>query len=96
MFVQQYRNTDVYWSVARSFNSVENDEWLAWVDSIKKTKEHVTYNESSLKFDSGYGTRAIASRLGGGRVICIWGPLDSKKLEKLFFEIRERVYSSKY
>src|SRR5574344_1537859 len=96
MFVQRYRNADVYWSVARSFESVDNEDWLAWVDSIKKTKGLVTYNESILKFESGNETRAIASRLGGGRVICIWGPLDSKKLEKLFFEISERVYSAKY
>lgn len=96
MFVQRYRNADVYWSVARSFESVDNEDWLKWVDSISKKKEKVSYTESILKFDSGHGTRAMATRLGGGRVVCVWGPLDSKKLETLFFEISERVYSAKY
>lgn len=96
MFVQRYRNSEVYWNVARSFESVDEEDWLTWVSSITNRPQKATYEESILRFDSGYGTQAIASRLDGGRVICVWGPLDSKKLEKLFYEISDRVYSAKY
>lgn len=96
MFVQSYRNADVYWNVARSWEPVGDDDWLSWVDSISKNRKVILKNESIFKFESGNGTQAMASRLTGGRVVCVWGPLDSKKLETLFSEISNRVYSAKY
>lgn len=96
MFVQSYRNANLYWNVARSWESVSEEDWLSWVDSVSQNRKILLKNESILKFDSGNGTQAMVSRLTGGRVVCVWGPLDSKMLETLFSEISNRVYSAKY
>lgn len=94
MLVQGYRGGDVAWNAARSWKYVSPDAWRSWVSGLQQKKRSVSFAADTVRFDAGAGTRGMALRLPGGRIVCVWGFLDAENLRKRFENVARSVYDS--
>lgn len=96
MLVQSYSREALYWNIARSWNSVSEGEWNLWVSQLQKAGKQVRFQQDEIAFDAGNGERALATRLPGGRIVCVWGALDPKTLREQYKEARQSVYDARF
>ena len=97
VLVQSYRNSNLQWNVARSWEQVEEDAFASWVAQLKKAKPaEIAYDVDVVYFTAGEGVNGMASRLSGGRVVVVWGYLSWPDLERKFFVASDRVFEARY
>ena len=97
VLVQSYRNSNLQWNVARSWEQVEEDAFASWVAQLKKAKPaEIAYDVDVVYFTAGEGVNGMASRLSGGRVVVVWGYLSWPDLERKFFVASDRVFEASY
>ena len=97
VLVQSYRNSNLQWNVARSWEQVEEDAFASWAAQLKKVKPaEIAYDVDVVYFTAGEGVNGMASRLSGGRVVVVWGYLSWPDLERKFFVASDRVFEARY
>jgi hypothetical protein len=96
MLVQSYSRDALYWNIARSWSSVSEEDWNSWVYQLQKAGKSIRFQQSEIVFDAGNGERAMATRLPGGRIVCVWGALDPKSLLGRYKEARQNIYDSRF
>ena len=97
VLAQSYRDADLQWNVARSWDLVDENDFIAWGRQLNIVQPKGVYREAStLNFSAGDGVNGMATRLPGGRVVAVWGYLDWTDLEHKFFTASDRVYGARY
>lgn len=97
VLAQVYRDADLQWNVARSWDLVDENDFIAWGRQLNIVQPKGIYRETStLYFNAGEGVNGMATRLPGGRVVAVWGYLDWTDLERKFFTASDRVYGARY
>jgi len=97
VLAQSYRDSDLQWNVARSWDLVDENDFIAWGRQLNIVHPKGIYRETStLYFNAGDGVNGMATRLPGGRVVAVWGYLDWADLERKFFTASDRIYSARY
>ena len=97
VLAQSYRDSDLQWNVARSWDLVDENDFIAWGRQLNIVHPRGIYREAStLYFNAGEGVNGMATRLPGGRVVAVWGYLDWTDLERKFFTASDRVYGARY
>ena len=97
VLVQSYRDGNLRWNVARSWDQVESDAFETWASGLKQVtpNEIVTANDC-VYFEAGEGSYGIASRLSGGRVAVVWGYMSWPDLERTFFTASDRIIEARF
>ena len=97
VLVQSYRDGNLRWNVARSWDQVESDAFETWASGLKQVapNEIVTANDC-VYFEAGEGSYGIASRLSGGRVAVVWGYMSWPDLERTFFTASDRIFEARF
>jgi hypothetical protein len=97
VLVQSYRDGNLRWNVARSWDQVESEAFETWASGLKQVtpNEIVTANDC-VYFEAGEGSYGIASRLSGGRVAVVWGYMSWPDLERTFFTASDRIFEARY
>ena len=97
VLVQSYRDANLQWHVARSWEQVEEEPYLDWVKQLKAVHpKGVARDVEVTYFNGGEGVNGMATRLAGGRVVVVWGYLDWFDLERKFFAASDRVFEARY
>ena len=97
VLVQSYRNSNLQWNVARSWEQVEEEAFASWAAQLKVAKpKEIAYDVDVVYFTAGEGVNGMASRLAGGRVVVVWGYLSWPDLERKFFVASDRVFEARY
>lgn len=97
VLVQSYRDANLQWNVARSWEQVDAETFDRWVAQLKKAEpKGVVRDVENIYFSVGEGVNGIASRLPGGRVVVVWGYLGWFDLERRFFTASDRIYEARY
>ena len=97
VLVQSYRDANLQWNVARSWDQVDEDVYNSW-----KTQLHIVEpkgivpDETVAYFDVGENVHGMASQLSGGRVAIVWGYLSWFDLERKFFAASDRIFEARY
>jgi hypothetical protein len=97
VLVQSYRDGNLRWNVARSWDQVESDAFEKWVSGLKRvTPNEIVPANDCVYFEAGEGSYGIASRLSGGRVAVVWGYMSWSDLERTFFTASDRIFEARY
>jgi hypothetical protein len=97
VLVQSYRDGNLRWNVARSWDQVESDAFEKWVSGLKRvTPSEIVPANDCVYFEAGEGSYGIASRLSGGRVAVVWGYMSWSDLERTFFTASDRIFEARY
>ncbi len=97
VLAQSYRDANLQWNVARSWEQVEEDAFASWAAQLKTVVPKGIYADVEVVyFDGGDGVNGMATRLPGGRVVVVWGYLDWVDLERKFFVASDRVYEARF
>jgi hypothetical protein len=97
VLVQSYRDGNLRWNVARSWDQVESDSFEKWVSGLKRvTPNEIVPANDCVYFEAGEGSYGIASRLSGGRVAVVWGYMSWSDLERTFFTASDRIFEARY
>lgn len=97
VLVQSYRDGNLRWNVARSWDQVEQDVFDAWASDLKKVEPRDIFTANDcIYFEAGEGSYGIASRLDGGRVAVVWGYMSWPDLERTFFTASDRIFEARY
>ncbi|WP_407449926.1 hypothetical protein [Fibrobacter sp.] len=97
VLVQSYRDGNLRWNVARSWDQVESDAFEKWVLGLKQvTPNEIVPANDCVYFEAGEGSYGIASRLSGGRVAVVWGYMSWSDLERTFFTASDRIFEARY
>lgn len=97
VLVQSYRDGNLRWNVARSWDQVESDAFEKWVTGLKQvTPSEIVPANDCVYFEAGEGSYGIASRLSGGRVAVVWGYMSWPDLERTFFTASDRIFEARY
>jgi hypothetical protein len=97
VLVQSYRDGNLRWNVARSWDQVESDAFEKWVSGLKLvTPNEIVPANDCVYFEAGEGSYGIASRLSGGRVAVVWGYMSWSDLERTFFTASDRIFEARF
>lgn len=97
VLVQSYRDGNLRWNVARSWDQVESDAFEKWVSGLKRvTPNEIVPANDCVYFEAGEGSYGIASRLSGGRVAVVWGYMSWPDLERTFFTASDRIFEARF
>ena len=97
VLVQSYRDGNLRWNVARSWDQVESDAFEKWVSDLKQvTPNEIVPANDCVYFEAGEGSYGIASRLSGGRVAVVWGYMSWPDLERTFFTASDRIFEARF
>ncbi len=97
VLVQSYRDGNLRWNVARSWDQVESEAFETWVAGLRLVRPVGIFPANDcVYFEAGEGSNGIASRLAGGRVAVVWGYLSWPDLERMFFTASDRIYEARY
>jgi len=97
VLVQSYRDGNLRWNVARSWDQVESDAFKTWTSGLKQvTPVEIVPANDCVYFEAGEGSNGIASRLAGGRVAVVWGYMSWPDLERTFFTASDRIFEARY
>ena len=97
VLVQSYFDGNLRWNVARSWNQVDESDYKAWVQHLKKVSPRGIQRNSDVDyFDAGAGTVGMSTFLPGGRVAIVWGHLGWIDLERKFFVASDRIYEARF
>jgi hypothetical protein len=97
VLVQSYRDGNLRWNVARSWDQVESEAFEKWTSGLKQvTPNEIVPANDCVYFEAGEGSYGIASRLSGGRVAVVWGYMSWPDLERSFFTASDRVFEARF
>ena len=97
VLVQSYRDGNLRWNVARSWDQVESESFEKWASGLKTVEPVGIYPANDcVYFEAGEGSNGIASRLDGGRVAVVWGYMSWPDLERTFFTASDRIYEARF
>ena len=97
VLVQSYRNADLRWSVARSWEQVEEQDFDSWALLLNRVEPEGIEPESDIVyFDAGNNGNGMAQQMAGGRVAVVWGYLSWADLAKKFKTASDRIYEARY
>lgn len=97
VLVQSYRDGNLRWNVARSWDQVESEDYETWATGLRQVvPKDIMAASDCVYFEAGEGSYGIASRLDGGRVAVVWGYLSWPDLERIFFTASDRIYEARY
>ena len=97
VLVQSYRDGNLRWNVARSWDQVESDAFETWASGLKQvTPNEIVPANDCVYFEAGEGSYGIASRLSGGRVAVVWGYMSWPDLERTFFTASDRIFEARF
>ena len=97
VLVQSYRDGNLRWNVARSWEQVDSEVFDAWAEGLKKVEpQGIVAANDCVYFNAGENANGIATRLDGGRVAVVWGYLAWPDLERRFFTASDRIYEARY
>ena len=97
VLVQSYRDGNLRWNVARSWDQVESDAFETWASGLKQvTPSEIVPANDCVYFEAGEGSNGIASRLSGGRVAVVWGYMSWPDLERTFFTASDRIFEARF
>lgn len=97
VLVQSYKDADMRWNVARSWEQVGEADYNSWVSQLKKVEPRgVARDVEVAYFDAGAGAVGMAAQLPGGRVVVVWGYLSWFDLERKFFVASDRIYEARF
>ena len=97
VLVQSYRDGNLRWNVARSWELVDSDVYRAWTKGLKHVEPQGIFAANDcVYFDAGENANGIATRLDGGRVAVVWGYLAWPDLERRFFTASDRIYEARF
>ena len=97
VFVQSYRDANLQWNVARSWEEVEEETYRQWVAQFKSvTPRGIVRDVEVTYFNAGDGVNGMTVLLPGGRVVVVWGYLSWFDLERKFFVASDRIYEARY
>lgn len=97
VLVQSYRNEDMQWNVARSWDQVEQVNFNFWTSQLTSVKpRNVDVGRDVFYFDAGNKGNGMAKRLAGGRVVVVWGYLSWEDLAKKFKVASDRIYEARF
>ena len=97
VLVQSYRDGNLRWNVARSWDQVESDAFETWTSGLKQvTPSEIVPANDCVYFEAGEGSYGIASRLSGGRVAVVWGYMSWPDLERTFFTASDRIFEARF
>ncbi len=96
LLIQRYHREGIYWNVARSWKTISEAEWNAWISGLKKNGNPVKALEDNIYFFRTGFSFGLASRLPNGRFLSVWGPFDLKTLKTHYDTARTAIYKSRY
>jgi len=97
VLAQSYRDANLQWNVARSWEQVEEEDFASWAAQLKTVVPRgIPADVEVVYFDGGDGVNGMATRLPGGRVVVVWGYLDWMDLERKFFVASDRIYEARF
>ena len=97
VLVQSYRDGNLRWNVARSWDQVESEAFEKWTSGLKQvTPNEIVPANDCVYFEAGEGSYGIASRLSGGRVAVVWGYMSWPDLERSFFTASDRIFEARF
>ncbi|MBQ3715600.1 MAG: hypothetical protein II892_08480 [Fibrobacter sp.] len=97
VLVQSYRNADLRWNVARSWEQVEEQDFDSWALLLNRVEPEGIEPESDVVyFDAGNRGNGMAQQLAGGRVAVVWGYLSWADLAKKFKMASDRIYEARF
>lgn len=97
VLVQSYRDGNLRWNVARSWDQVESEDYETWATGLRQVvPKDIMAASDCVYFEAGEGSYGIASRLDGGRVAVVWGYLSWPDLERIFFTASDRIYEARF
>lgn len=97
VLVQSYRDGNLRWNVARSWEQEEPETFEGWIHNLNVVEPKGIFpNSDCVYFAAGEGANGIASQLPGGRIAIIWGFLSWPDLERKFFTASDRIYEARY
>jgi len=97
VLVQSYRDGNLRWNVARSWDQEEPEAFENWTQNLNTVKpKGIFANSDCIYFAAGDGANGIASQLPGGRIAVVWGFLSWPDLERKFFTASDRIYEARY
>ncbi|WP_298768234.1 hypothetical protein [uncultured Fibrobacter sp.] len=97
VLVQSYRDGNLRWNIARSWEQVDAEAFDAWAAKLRKIEPQEIFPANDcVYFDAGEGAYGIASRLAGGRVVVAWGYMAWFDLEHRFFTASDRIYEARF
>lgn len=97
VLVQSYRDGNLRWNVARSWDQEEADAFESWIQNLNIVEPKGIFPSSDcVYFAAGEGANGIATQLAGGRIAVVWGFLSWPDLERKFFTASDRIYEARY
>lgn len=96
LLVQRYAQGGVDWNVSRSWNVVPESAYRSWISGLSSAGKVISSSKTEVLFNAGAGDPALATRLPGGRIVCVWGALDWKALRSRFEEAKKSVYDAQF
>lgn len=97
VLVQSYRNADLHWCVARSWEQVGSSDFESWASRlVKVAPSGISVESDVVYFDAGNMANGMAKILAGGRVVVVWGYLSWEDLAKKFLQASERIYEARF
>jgi len=97
VLVQSYRDGNLRWNVARSWEQEEPEAFESWIQNLNIVEPKGIFPSSDcVYFAAGEGANGIASQLAGGRIAIVWGFLSWPDLERKFFTASDRIYEARY
>ena len=97
VLVQSYRDANLQWNVARSWEQVEDETYSRWASQLKTANpQGIARDVEVTYFTAGEGVNGMATHLPGGRVVVVWGFLSWFDLERKFFAASDRVFEARY
>ena len=97
VLVQSYRDGNLRWNVARSWDQVESDAFETWASGLKQvTPSEIVPANDCVYFEAGEGSNGIASRLSGGRVAVVWGYMSWPDLDRTLFTASDRMFEARF
>jgi hypothetical protein len=97
VLVQSYRDANLQWNVARSWEQVEEGTYHKWAAQLKTASpKGIARDVEVTYFTAGEGVNGMATHLPGGRVVVVWGYLSWFDLERKFFVASDRIYEARY
>lgn len=97
VLVQSYREANLQWNVARSWEQVDDEVYERWVAQLNKAEPvGIAKDVEVAYFHVGEGVNGMATHLPGGRVVVVWGYLGWFDLERKFFIASDRIYEARF
>lgn len=97
VLVQNYRNADLQWNVARSWDLVDESRFAIWAAQLTEVEPVGVERENDVVyFDAGNDGNGMAKRLAGGRIAVVWGYLSWADLLKIFNQACDRIYEARF